>query len=94
MKNYYEILQIPRNASNNQIKAAFRRLARQYHPDYNPNDPEAVTKFREIEQAYRVLSDKEKSMIAVYPQKYPLLTPVPRIFINRDGTTLKRKIIN
>ena len=41
MKNYYEILQIPRNASNNQIKAAFRRLARQYHPDYNPNDPEA-----------------------------------------------------
>jgi curved DNA-binding protein CbpA len=60
MKNYYEILQIPRNASNNQIKAAFRRLARQYHPDYNPNDPEAVTKFREIEQAYRVLSDKDK----------------------------------
>jgi curved DNA-binding protein CbpA len=60
MKNYYEILQISRHASNNQIKAAFRRLARQYHPDYNPNDPEAVTKFREIEQAYRVLSDKEK----------------------------------
>ena len=60
MKNYYEILQIPRNASNNQIKAAFRRLARQYHPDYNPNDPEAVAKFREIEQAYRVLSDKNK----------------------------------
>jgi len=60
MKNYYEILQIPRNASNNQIKTAFRRLARQYHPDYNPNDPEAVTKFREIEQAYRVLSDKDK----------------------------------
>ncbi|KAB0241005.1 tetratricopeptide repeat protein [Microcystis aeruginosa EAWAG127a] len=60
MKNYYEILQIPRNASNNQIKTAFRRLARQYHPDYNPNDPEAVAKFREIEQAYRVLSDKEK----------------------------------
>ena len=60
MKNYYEILQIPRHASNNQIKAAFRRLARQYHPDYNPDDPEAVTKFREIEQAYRVLSDKEK----------------------------------
>jgi curved DNA-binding protein CbpA len=58
MKNYYEILQIPRNASNNQIKAAFRRLARQYHPDYNPDDPEAVTKFREIEEAYRVLSDK------------------------------------
>ncbi|MFM7875463.1 MAG: DnaJ domain-containing protein, partial [Microcystis panniformis] len=60
MKNYYEILQIPRNAGNNQIKAAFRRLARQYHPDYNPNDPEAVAKFREIEQAYRVLSDKDK----------------------------------
>jgi tetratricopeptide (TPR) repeat protein len=60
MKNYYEILQIPRNASDNQIKAAFRRLARQYHPDYNPDDPEAVTKFREIEQAYRVLSNKEQ----------------------------------
>ncbi|MFM7711275.1 MAG: DnaJ domain-containing protein, partial [Microcystis sp.] len=60
MKNYYEILQIPRNAGNNQIKAAFRRLARQYHPDYNPNDPDAVTKFREIEQAYRVLRDKDK----------------------------------
>jgi curved DNA-binding protein CbpA len=60
MKNYYEILQIPRNASDNQIKAAFRRLARQYHPDYNPDDPEAVIKFREIEQAYRVLGNKEQ----------------------------------
>jgi curved DNA-binding protein CbpA len=60
MKNYYEILQIPRNARDNQIKSAFRRLARQYHPDHNPDDPDAVTKFREIEQAYRVLGDKEK----------------------------------
>ncbi|MEG3436804.1 DnaJ domain-containing protein [Pannus brasiliensis CCIBt3594] len=57
MANYYDILQIPRDATIAQIKAAFRRLARRYHPDLNPGDPEAAEKFREIERAYEILRD-------------------------------------
>jgi curved DNA-binding protein CbpA len=57
MANYYEILQVPIDASIERIKAAFRRLARQYHPDVNPSDPSAGEKFREIERAYEVLRD-------------------------------------
>jgi curved DNA-binding protein CbpA len=57
MVNYYEILQVPTNATIEQIKAAFRRLARQYHPDVNREDPTAVEKFRAIELAYEVLRD-------------------------------------
>lgn len=57
MANHYDILQVPRDATIAQIKAAFRRLARLYHPDLNPDDPEAAEKFREIERAYEVLRD-------------------------------------
>jgi curved DNA-binding protein CbpA len=57
MANYYEILQVPTNATIDQIKAAFRRLARQYHPDLNREDPTAGEKFRAIERAYEVLRD-------------------------------------
>lgn len=60
MANYYDILQIPRDATIDQIKAAFRRLARLYHPDLNPGDPDAAAKFHEIERAYEVLRDPER----------------------------------
>ncbi|MGK7876157.1 MAG: DnaJ domain-containing protein [Xenococcaceae cyanobacterium] len=56
--NYYEILQIPRDATIEEIKTAFRRLVRQYHPDLNPENPAAsAEKFREICEAYKILSD-------------------------------------
>ncbi|MDW8050909.1 MAG: molecular chaperone DnaJ [Armatimonadota bacterium] len=57
--DYYEVLGVPRNASQEEIKAAFRKLARQYHPDVNKDDPEAEEKFKLINEAYQVLSDPE-----------------------------------
>ena len=59
-ENYYLILEIKPDANNKDIKAAFRRLARQYHPDLNPNNPAAAERFKQISQAYDVLSDATK----------------------------------
>jgi curved DNA-binding protein len=59
-KNYYDILGVKKDADEKQIKQAFRKLAKQYHPDANPNDPQAEAKFKELNEAYEVLSDPEK----------------------------------
>jgi len=59
-KDYYSILGVNRDASEREIKQAYRRLARQYHPDVNPGDRSAEAKFKEINEAYEVLSNKEK----------------------------------
>ena len=59
-KNYYEILGVKKDATDKDIKQAYRRLARKYHPDVNPGDKSAEAKFKEINAAYEVLSDKEK----------------------------------
>lgn len=59
-KDYYSILGISRNASEREIKQAYRKLARQYHPDVNSGDKSAEAKFKQINEAYEVLSDKEK----------------------------------
>jgi curved DNA-binding protein len=58
--DYYKILGIAKNASDEDIKKAYRRLARKYHPDLNPNDKEANKKFQQINEANEVLSDTEK----------------------------------
>lgn len=58
--DYYEILGVPRDASPDEIKAAFRRLARKHHPDVNQDDPEAEDKFKNIGEAYAVLNDPNK----------------------------------
>ncbi|MDX2270469.1 MAG: J domain-containing protein [Cyanobacteriota bacterium] len=59
-KDYYQILGIPKQASMDEVKQAFRKLARKYHPDVNPNDPQAEEKFKDVNEAYEVLSDTTK----------------------------------
>jgi DnaJ-class molecular chaperone len=59
-RDYYEVLGVPRTASQKEIKSAFRKLARKYHPDVNPSDAGASEKFKEINEAHEVLGDPEK----------------------------------
>jgi curved DNA-binding protein len=58
--DYYKILGIDKNASTEDVKKAYRKLARKYHPDVNPNNKEAHKKFQEINEANEVLTDPEK----------------------------------
>ena len=60
MEDWYQVLQISRQAKEEEIKAAYRRLAKEYHPDSHPGDRECERKFREISEAYSILSHEEK----------------------------------
>ena len=59
-RDYYEVLGVPRSADEKEIRSAFRKMARQYHPDLNPGDESAERKFKEINEANEVLSDSDK----------------------------------
>ena len=65
-KDFYEILGVARSASDDDIKKAYRKLAMKYHPDRNPDSKEAEEKFKEIKEAYEILSDSQKR--AAYDQ--------------------------
>src|SRR5512143_2087382 len=59
-RDYYEILEVAKSASQDEIKKAYRKAALKYHPDRNPNNKEAEEKFKEAAEAYEVLSDETK----------------------------------
>lgn len=59
-KDYYKILGVDKNASKEDIKKAYRKMAMKYHPDQNPDNPEAESKFKEVSEAYEILSDDSK----------------------------------
>ncbi len=62
-RDYYEVLGVPKTADATALKKAFRKLALKYHPDRNPDDPEAEHRFKEVAEAYEVLSDEQKRQI-------------------------------
>ncbi len=70
-KNYYEVLGVSKDASEEEIKAAYKKLVKQYHPDLHPNDKLAAEKFKEINEANEVLSDKQKRAAYDYEQAHP-----------------------
>ena len=59
-RDYYEVLGLSKGASEDDIKKAYRALAKKYHPDLNPGDKDAEAKFKEVNEAYAVLSDADK----------------------------------
>ena len=70
-KNYYETLGGDKKASEADIKSAYRKLAKMYHPDLHPNDEAAAAKFKEINEAYEVLSDQQKRAAYDYELEHP-----------------------
>ncbi|MCK4922795.1 MAG: DnaJ domain-containing protein, partial [Bacteroidales bacterium] len=59
-KDYYEVLEVSQSASQDEIKKAYRKQALKFHPDKNPDDPSAESKFKESAEAYEILSNQEK----------------------------------
>ena len=82
-KNYYDILGVSKTASADEIKSAYRKLAKKYHPDLNKDNPDAATKFKEINEAYEVLSDAQKK--ANYDQFGSASGPNPNDFFRGNG---------
>lgn len=84
--DYYEVLGVHRDATQEEIKKAYRKLARQYHPDVNKDDPEAEEKFKLINEAYQVLSDPEsRALYDRFGHNAPTATPASDPFDTVEG---------
>ena len=59
-KDYYDVLGVSKSANKDELKKAYRKLAMKYHPDRNPDDSQAAEKFKELSEAYEILSDDQK----------------------------------
>ncbi|MFX1392416.1 MAG: DnaJ C-terminal domain-containing protein [Promethearchaeota archaeon] len=96
-KDYYKILGIDKGASKEEIKRAFRKMARKYHPDVNPDEPKSGEKFKEINEAYSILSDDKKremydkfGVVEGDPSSYQQYARAPggaQVHRGSDGTT-------
>src|ERR1700676_2187967 len=86
-KDYYEVLGVKRDAKPEEIKKAYRKLARKYHPDVNPGDKSAEDKFKELNEANEVLSDngKRKKYDELGPDWQSNFAPPPRGEGGRNG---------
>ena len=76
-KNYYDILGVSKNATQDEIKSAYRKMAKQYHPDFHPNDSAAAEKFKQINEANAVLSDEQKRKQYDYELEHPGMSGNP-----------------
>jgi molecular chaperone DnaJ len=75
-RDYYEVLGVQRNADVKEIKKEFRKLARKYHPDMNPEDPDAENKFKEVAEAFEAIQRKGRGMIVLVMKDYQELLSV------------------
>lgn len=91
-KNYYKILEVEKDASEEEIKLAYRKLAKKYHPDLNKNDPDAKDKFIELKQAYDILIDPEKRKIYDQIGYNPQNIDFSDLFSKYDNRTLRELI--
>lgn len=77
-RDFYQVLGVPDSASQGEIKKAYRRLAKQYHPDANPNNPQAAERFKEVSEAHSVLSDSDKRKQYDQMRRYGAFDAMPR----------------
>ncbi|MFX1340448.1 MAG: DnaJ domain-containing protein [Promethearchaeota archaeon] len=88
-KNYYKILEVEKDASEEEIKLAYRKLAKKYHPDLNKNDPHAKDKFIELKEAYDILIDPKKRKIYDQIGYNPQNIDFSDLFSKYDNRTLR-----
>ena len=78
-RDYYEVLGVSKGASDSEIKSAYRKLAKKYHPDMNPGDKEAEAKFKEASEAYAVLSEIREDSMTSSVMQHLMAVPVVQV---------------